>query len=388
MKLFYGSHIFLIAAFSLAVFAGCGGKAPRGFSTASADTLYRNSSAGRFVLYSYGGKGSSVLEIKDPWQGAEGVSKFVFLSRGGEEAPEGFDAETISVPIKSAVCMSTSYIGFIDALGSGEVIKGVSGTGFVTSPGIVRRIDSGLVAEVGHDTGMDYERLVALDPDVIFIFGVTGENSAVTGKLKELGLKVVYIGEYLEESPLGRAEWIIPFGEFLGKRTEAEDIFAGINREYNEAMEVVRSSGGKAPTVMLNSPWRDSWFVPGDRSYMVRLLEDAGGAYACSGFDSDQSRPISIETAFIKASGSDIWLNPGSAVSLADVVAMNLRFSGVPAVKNGRVFNNNKRTTPAGGSDFWESGTVNPHIILRDLIKIMHPELLPEHEFYYFRQLE
>ena len=121
---------------------------------------------------------------------------------------------------------------------------------------------------------------------------------------------------------------------------------------------------------------------------MVRLLEDAGGNYACRGVDSDQSRPISTETAFVAASQSDFWLSPGTVTSLAELNAMNPRFGSIPPVRNGNVYNNNARTTPEGGSDFWESGSAYPDRTLKDLIHILHPELLPDRTLYYFRHLQ
>lgn len=379
-------YIIIVAALLL---NGCGNNTKNNAaSLAGLDTLYYPEYASRFEIYKYGDQGSTILNIKNPWQGAENINKYLFLSHNGEKAPEWLNAEVIPVPIKSAVCMSSSYIAFLDTLGADNIIKGVSGAGFIMTPSVTKRIDEGSVVDVGYDKGINYELLLTLKPDVIFIYGIAGENSAITDKLNELGLKYVYIGEYLEESPLGKAEWIIPIGEFIGQRKEAETIFENIKSEYIQVANMATQKTNNRPKVMLNSPWRDSWFVPGDRSYMVKLINDAGGEYVCKGNDSDQSRPISTETAFLKVSESDIWLNPGSAMSIKELITENPRFSNVPPVLNGKVFNNNKRTTLKGGSDFWESGTINPHIILKDMIRIIHPELLPDHELVYFHQLK
>ena len=121
---------------------------------------------------------------------------------------------------------------------------------------------------------------------------------------------------------------------------------------------------------------------------MVRLLRDAGAEYVCRGEDTDRSRPIGAEAAYVFASRADFWLNPGSANSLAEVAAGNPNFRQVPAFRTGRVYNNNARQTPMGGSDFWESGVAAPDVVLKDLIRIFHPELLPNHEPYYFKKLE
>lgn len=331
--------------------------------------------------------GSSILEVLNPWQQAKGVSKLAFLSSNGAKAPSWFEGEVIDVPLQRVVCMSSSYVAFIDALGCDTFISGISGSKFISSPNVKRRIDAGKIADVGYDNSINYELLVSLDPDVILIYGVSGENSAITDKLRELGLRVMYIGDYLESTPLGKAEWIVPMGELLGHRAEAESLFNKIRTEYEQVAKLAKDAT-KRPSVMLNAPWRDSWFVPGDRSYMVRLIMDAGGEYVCRGVDSDQSRPISTETAFVAASQSDVWLNPGTVNNLAELLMLNPNFNNIPLVKNSRVFNNNARSTPYGGSDFWESGAVYPHLVLKDMIKILHPELLTEHQLYYFQQLK
>lgn len=349
------------------------------------DTLYKTQYAQGFDLFRSGE--STLLKVKNPWQGAEGVDKWVFLSRNGEAPPAGFTGEVIEVPVRRVVCMSSSYVAFMEALGSETEICGVSGAKFLSGPRVRERIAAKQIADVGYDNNLNYELLVSLQPDLILIYGVTGENSAITDKLHELGLRVVYIGDYLENSPLGRAEWIVPIAEFLDKRPAAERHFEAVCSEY-EAVKGLAAAVKTRPTVMLNAPWRDTWFVPGDRNYMVQLIADAGGNYACAGVDSEQSRPISSETAFVHAAESDFWLNPGTAASLADLRVMNPNFKTIKSMRDNRVFNNNARNTPEGGSDFWESGTVSPQVVLKDLIRILHPDLLPDHQLYYYQQLQ
>lgn len=384
MRLWAGALLWVLI---LAALQSCGGTGPRADSApATYDTLYHPRYASGFEIFSYGEKGSSLVQIRNPWQGAQEVSRWVFLSRGGEPAPEGFEGEVVSVPLRRVVCMSSTYVAFLDAVGCAGIIKGVSGGKYIFNPGIRARLDRGEIADVGYDNGINYELLVSLSPDVIFLYGINGENSAITDKLHELGLKVVYIGEYVENEPLGRAEWLIPIAEFAGVREKAETLFDSIAAEYEQAR---RGAAGVTarPKVMLNAPWRDAWFVPGDRSYIVRLIGDAGGDYACKGVDSDQSRPISTENAFLAASASDFWFSPGSAASLGELKALNPNFSSIPPVCSGRVYSNNARSTAEGGSDFWESGAVYPHLILKDMIRILHPELPSDHRLHYYKQL-
>lgn len=378
----------LLLGFLLFSMTACNGSKTGKHGTLQAlDTLYAPRYARGFTLLRYGDRGSAVLEIKNPWQQAEGVTLRVFLSRDGESAPEGFTGEVVPVPIRRAVCMSSTYVAFLDAVGCDTVIRGVSGGKFIYNKKIRERLARNEIADVGYDSGLNHELLFGLRPDVVFIYGISGENSAVTDKMRELGIRVVYVGEYVENSPLGRAEWVVPMAQFVDRRERAETLFDSIGRDYNRIRELA-SAEIPRPRVMLNAPWRDSWFVPGDRSYIVQLIRDAGGEYACAGVDSDQSRPISIENAYLAVASSDFWLNPGSARSLAELRTINSRFAEIPAVLRRRVYSNNARRTPDGGSDFWESGVVKPHVILKDMMTILHPGLFPEHRFYYFEPLK
>lgn len=323
-----------------------------------------------------------VLRVMNPWQGADSIT---YDYRLVADTNAILQPGEIRWPIRNAVCMSSSHVAFLDAVGAVGVVTGVSGLGFITNP----TVHAAGVKEVGYDNNLDYETIVALRPDVVFVYGVTGENAAV-GKLRQLGIPVMYIADYLENDPLGRAEWIVPFGLLAGHMDEAVAQFMHTENEYNTLGELVASSddGSPKPKVMLNSPYRDVWYLPGDRSYMVRLLTDAGGDYLGKGDDSDKSRPVSAEQALMLMAEADYWLGPGMVQDMAQLKADNRRFATLPVVRSGRVYNNNARITAMGGSDFWESGAVRPDIVLADMVRILHPDLLPEHELYYFRRLE
>lgn len=340
--------------------------------------LYESRYAERFELLT-DDKGP-VLRVMNPWQGADSVT---YDYRLVADSAAVLQPGEIRWPVRSAVCMSSTHVAFLDAVGAVGAVKGVSGLDFITNPAV----HAAGVRDVGYDNNLNYEMIVALKPDVVFIYGVTGESAAV-GKLRQLGIPVVYISDYLENDPLGRAEWIVPFGLLTGHMDDAVAQFMHTENEYNTLGEMVASHVGNRPKVMLNSPYRDVWYLPGDRSYMVRLLTDAGGDYLGKGDDSDKSRPVSAEKALILMSDADYWLGPGMVQDMAQLKADNRRFATLPVVRKGNVYNNNARTTPMGGSDFWESGAVRPDIVLADMVRILHPDLLPEHELYYFRKLE
>lgn len=342
------------------------------------DTLYRPEYAEGFAVLKAGER-SSIVSIKDPWQGAQGVVMNLFLERGGEKPPKGFEGTVVTAPLRRVVCMSSSYVAFIDALGETDAVVGVSGARFIYN----KRVQA---EDVGYDAAMNYEKMVALNPDLVLIYGVAGENTQITGKLRELGIPYIYIGEYVERLPLGRAEWLVMFGEFFNRRGEASAKFGEVRDNYLRTAKRV-SEVEQRPKVMFNAPYRDVWYVPAAGSYMARLVEDAGGAWhAPEG--SGETATMSGEEVYVMAGDADVWLNPGQAVSMADVMRENPRFMLSRPVQRGEVYNNNARATEGGGSDFWESGVVYPDIILRDMVKIFHPEELPAHELYYYRKLQ
>lgn len=347
---------------------------------------YEPRHAERYSIFSTDGE-STVIEIRNPWQGAEGAVSQVFVSRGGEAPPEGFIGVTVEAPAKRVVCFSSTHVAFLSALGMEDAIRGVSGADYISDPKIRQRCAAGEVRDMGYDTGVDYERLASLRPDMVFIYGIGGENTSVTDKFTELHIPYIYIGDYLETTPLGKAEWIVPFGELTDRRTEAADIFAGIEERYDSLKN--RASGFAAkPTVMLNAPYRDVWFVPGDKSYMATLIRDAGGEYVFEGEDSSVSRPVSAEAAYLAAREADVWLTPNQALTLDELKAQNPKFSTIGCVGQGRVYNCTRRRTPEGGSDFWESGALYADRVLKDIILCLHPETGSEADMYYFERLE
>ncbi len=349
------------------------------------EVVYAPHSAEGFEIVATEGA-STVLRILSPWQGAEGVVKEVFISRDGEQAPEGFEGVSVKAAPERVVCMSSSHIAFIDALGEVESVRGVSGAEYISNPHIAEGLTSGRVCEVGYDSNINYEVLVSLRPDVVLIYGTSGENGAMTSKLREFSIPFIYVADHAERTPLGKSEWVVALGELYDMRDEAEEIFGEIAERY-ESLRLRMLDVEYRPKVMLNSPYKDVWFVPADRSYVVGLIEDAGGEWLCKGHDSKSSRPISGESAFIYLSQADFWLHTNAARSMVGLVGENPKFATTKVVKSGKVYNCTARSTSAGGSDFWESGALRADVVLADLVAILHPEVAEEHELYYYEKL-
>ena len=203
------------------------------------------------------------------------------------------------------------------------------------------------------------------------------------GKLRELQIPYLYIGDYVEESPLGKAEWIVPIAEIIGEREKGAETFAAIAGRYNQLKKKVADTVIDAPSVMLNVPYGDSWFMPSTDSYMARLIKDAGADYVYKKKTGNTSVPIDLEEAYTLASQADFWLNTDQMESLSTLAMKCPKFKDTRVMRNGSVYNNTQRANKAGGNDFFESAVVNPDILLRDLVNIFHPELEKADLVYY-----
>lgn len=346
--------------------------------------IYRPQYAVGFEIVGAEGLQSTILRVHNPWQGAEDIIEQLFISRNGEPAPKGFVGQVIEGDAERIICMSSSYVAMLDAIDEVKRVVGVSGINFISNEYIQQNRDK--VRDVGYDSEANYELIVALDPDIVLLYGVTG-TSTIENKLRELGIPYAYIGEYLEEIPLGKTEWMVAMGEIAGKREEAEQIFAQIPQRYNALREQAAAATTPAPKVMINTPYADSWVMASTSSYVARLIADAGGDYIYRRNTSNTSMPIDLEEATRLSAEADVWINVGSLSTLDDMRRQFPKFADTPCVQRGAVFNCDKRSHPTGGNDYWESGVMNPDLVLRDLIKIFHPELIAE-EFVYYRQLE
>lgn len=346
--------------------------------------IYSPSYATGFAIVGAEGWQSSILEINNPWQGAEDVVTRLFIARDGELPPDGFDGQVIEGNASRVICMSSSHVAMLDFVGRVESVVGVSGIDFISNEYVASHRDK--VFDVGPDSDANFELVVALDPDIVLLYGVTGA-CAMENKLRELGIPYAYIGEYLEQDPLGKSEWLIAIAEIVGCRAEAETAFAEIPQRYRALQDLASAATTAKPKVMINTPYADTWFMASTSSYIARLIADAGGDYIYKRNTSSTSLPIDLEQATLLTSAADVWINVGSITSLDDLRGQFPKFSDVECVRNGSVYNCDRRSSVGGGNDFWESGVVYPDIILRDLIKIFHPELISD-EFVYYRRLE
>lgn len=329
-----------------------------------------------------------ILHVYDPWQSSKGVSFSYVLAADPSLVPDSLEHLIfIKTPVRRVITLSTTHVAMIDQLGQEQSIKGVSGSGFIFTEKLRKRITNQEVKDVGYDQGLSYETIVGINPDVLFMYGVEGNVMATSRKLRELEIPVVFCGDYLETHPLGKAEWIRFFSVFYDLEREAEVFFKDIDSLYHSHKSLTGNLMHK-PWVLTGLPWKDTWYMAGGKSFAARLIQDAGGVYLWADHASTQAVPMDLESVYARAVNADIWINPGAATSLNDLNDFDERFQDLRVLKTAKIFNNNLRINASGGNDYWESGAVRPDLVLKDLIKVFHPDLLTDDPFIYYRQLK
>jgi iron complex transport system substrate-binding protein len=330
----------------------------------------------------------SVVRILNPWQGTSNTNLVYYLVKRGHKPPAEADSSSvIYVPVNKVVCMSATHAAMIAALGKEESIKAVSGKDIIYSAAINELIVRGLVKDVGYEASLNNELIVEISPDLVMMYGIGGESAGYAGKLRQLGIKILFNADYLETDPLGKAEWIKLFGALYCSGPEADSIYLDEKNKYEDLRRFIANNIKSRPDILLGLPFKDTWYISPGNSYISKLIDDAGGNYLWRDVESSVSMPYSLESVYMKAGDADFWLNTGTASTKGEISAIDRRFTELPCYKNGNLFNNINRMTASGGNDYWESGTLYPHLILADMAEIFHPGILKNHVLYFYKQL-
>ena len=334
-------------------------------------------------------EGYSLLTILNPWQGAQNVNQVYCLVRRGDKVPEGFDKSAIIwLPVQRIITMSTTYLSMLSAIGEDGKVVGVSGADLFYNEKIRKAVHDGKIADVGYEDNLNKELVVKLEPDLVMVYGVGSESSGYIGKIKDMGIKVMFNADYLENDPLGKAEWIKVFGALFSKEKEADELFSAICTEYNSIKSLVIEKADHKPKVMLGLPWKDAWFISPGNSFMSKLISDAGGDYLWKDTFSEVSMPYGIEDVWLRAMNADYWLNISSISLASEILTVDYRLGDLPSFRNGNLYNNNNRIAKNGGNDYWESGAINPQVILKDIAAILHPDLFRGYNYYYYKKIK
>jgi iron complex transport system substrate-binding protein len=284
------------------------------------------------------------------------------------------------------VVTSTTHIPSLEMLGVENTLTGFPGTDYVSSPKTRQRIDAGMVREVGKNESLNTEVMIDLAPDAVVGFSISSNNKTLTA-LEQSGMKILYNGDWTEQSPLGKAEWIKFFGALYGLEDKADSIFTQIEKDYLEAKKLA-ANAITYPTVLSGALYQDVWYMPQGGSWAALFLKDAHANYLWADANGTGSLSLSFETVFDKAENADVWIGPSQFISFKEMAESNPHYSKFKAFKNKEVYSFSSKKGATGGILYYELASNRPDLVLKDLVKILHPGLLPEHELHFFEKLK
>ncbi|MCH7400955.1 ABC transporter substrate-binding protein [Belliella kenyensis] len=375
--------LFSIAILLINLLASCEGKVR---SVPSNEKEIPNLYAKGFQVFE--GESYWVLTVTKAFGGTHKPFKYLILEDKNVVRPEGdFDA-VVTLPIEQVILTSTTQIPHLDLLSSTEKLIGFPNLDLISSPLSRKHIEYGAVRDLGSGAQANVEMMVDLEPDWVMI-STMGEDLKHLDLLKTVGIPALINGEYVEQHPLGRAEWIKFTGVLLGKFEQACKVFEEIANEYLEASQLVDENASiNRPTVMAGVMYKDIWYVPGNDSWGAQLLKAAGGMYIFDDQEGTGSAQLSYEYVLDQAQDAEFWLGASDYTSLEAMRASDKRYVNFAAFKLGNVYSYTSKKGETGGIEYFELGYMRPDLILKDLIKILHPELLPDYSMYFYAKLD
>ncbi|MCF6350768.1 MAG: ABC transporter substrate-binding protein [Flavobacteriaceae bacterium] len=333
-------------------------------------------------------KGYKELIIKNPYPNAEKEEMYVLIEDKNILAYTSFIRGTkfVEIPIKKIVVTSTTHVPMLELLNEENSLVGFPNTKYISSLKTRQLIKNGTIKELGKEQNINTEILIDLKPDAVIGFSMNSNNKMFQN-IEKAGIPVILNGDWLEKTPLGRAEWIKFFGVLYGKKKQADSIFNNIEKQYNKAKQIAQKSTLK-PKVMSGILYKDKWNLPAGESYVAQFLKDANVNYLWQNSKGSGSLSLSFESVFEKAQNAEIWIGSGHFESFTQLKEANQHYTQFDAFKNRKIYNFTKQKGITGGILYYELAPIQPHIVLKDIIKIAHPELLKDYPSFYLAKID
>lgn len=333
--------------------------------------------------------GITYLTIKNPWPGAKRDFRYALVPREKlkEFTPslEGLDG-VVGIPVERIILTSTTHVPALETLGMEERLVGFPGLEYISSPKTRRRIEAGAIQELGANEQLNTERVLFLDPDLVVGFGISGAPSSYQA-LEASGIPVVYNGDWMEEAPLGKAEWLLFFGLLLGEEEAAQSAFEQVEKAYKDA-KALAAGATWSPTVLSGALYRDVWYLPGGDSWAARFIRDANARYLWGDTPGNGSLSLSLESVLEKGAEADFWIAPSQFTSYTDMERSNQHYAQFEAFRTKKIYTYALSRGPGEGMLYYEQGPGRPDLVLKDLIHWLHPGLLPGYTPVFFKPLQ
>ena len=367
-----------IVIFAL-LLSACGGRGKASSALPEGDTL-RLRHAANLCIVQY--PDYTVVSMRNPWDTLKTLHTYILADKHKplpEQLPEG---TVVRLPLERLVVYSAVHGGLLAELGALDAIRGVCEVGYFRQPEIQERHSQGLVTDCGNSMSPDIETMIELRPDGIMLSPY--EDNGGYGRVGKLGIPLIECADYLETSPLGRAEWMRFYGRLVGKAAEADSLFAAVEREY---LDVKRKAGlaARRPKVLSDLMYGAVWYISGGNSTTGRLYADAGGDYVFAYLPNTGSIPLPFETVFDKGQQADYWFvkyNQPHDKTYRELKQEHAPYARFKAFGERHIYGCN-----TGRIAYYEESPFHPDILLKDVVKILHPELLEGYEPKYFSNL-
>lgn len=377
-------HFLLSAKIVITVllFSACSGGSKTSSSlTRQGNSLYLHY-AEHLKLVSY--DDYTVATLRNPWDTLRTLHTYILVPRDKEVPPHLPAGTVVRTPLKEAVIYTSVHCSLLQQLGALDAVAGVCDLRYINLPLIQERCARGLVADCGAAHAPDVERIIDLHPDALFISPF--ENSGGYGRVEKLNIPLIECADYMETSLLGRAEWMRFYGLLLGVEQRADSLFAEVEARYL-ALKQRASQQPCTLSILPDLKTGGTWYMPGGRSYIGNLFQDAHIGYAFADDAHSGSVPMSFETVMDKAGDADIWLirynNPHRDMTYRDLAADFAGYTALKPFKERKVYGCNTARMP-----YYEEAPFRPDLLLNDYIRIFYPGIGDLGELRYFCPLE
>lgn len=340
--------------------------------------------ASGFELYPFAD--FSILKITQPWPGKKTNDTYI-LYKDSSKIPDSLQGYTaIQVPIKNIIATSTTHIPPLEMLGVEHTLLGFPGTDYISSVKTRQLIGALKIKNLGQNESINVEQVINLQPSVLVGFGIDGHNPTMD-LLKNNGIKILFNGDWTEPSPLGKAEWIKLFGALYGLDQKANTLFNEIVASYNQCLDLVKKTAN-IPTVMSGGMYQGVWYTPQGESWAAHFYKQAKTNYIWKSSQGTGSLSLPFEVVYEKAKNADYWIDVAQYGSLQEMINDNAHYKEFKAFQTKKVYSSSVHKGAKGGIWYYELAPMRPDLVLKDIIKITHPELLPNYQLYFFTPLQ
>ena len=328
------------------------------------------------------GEGYTRVQLRNPWDTTSVLSTYILVDKESDMPKYLPEGTLVRTPLSKALVYTAVHCNLIKELGVVQSIGGICELQYIKVPEIIEGCKNGTIVNAGEGTNPDIEKIIDLHPDALMLSPY--ENSGGHGQVEKLKVPIIECADYMETSALGSAEWIRFYGMLFGQLHKADSIFTEVEKNYND-LKVLAQSQTSKPKLLCELKSGSAWYVPGGRSTTGRLYHDAGAEYAFNHYPNSGAVPLSFETVFDKAQDADIWLmkyNHATDKTLTSMREDYGPYAQFKAFKQKQVYGCN-----TAYKEYYEDFPFHPDKVLKDLIKIFHPTLLPDYELKYFNKL-